>query len=817
MADFNRVSEFDKNVHVVNQPASSLQIGARLQGRRASDPPERFQQPVNVVLMRSNAPAPRLLTPGGSDHNWTFAPVDASGNATTTFSFSTATASPTFGTSSQTGCDPSWGPVSGGLSNVVLASATYGFKPCQISSIEPGTYDVYVKGQSSVGVLVTNVPFLPGQFRTISDLILREGDIVTSSGEGDRVNITDFTAFSAAYNGYPSIGGDDASLNWNAKADLNQSGYIDILDFSLLATNYGASTATSVPTINSTIILDASLADAAVSGAPTTHTVSLGVDGSDVVKRAVVSVRPTNASATVTCGSNTACTSAGAGVTLAYTGTSADDVEIGTFVLNTITMGQAGVTIRLDEAEGASGANRAFFRADELSDLFEVLPDVSWTLNVAPVAGHDDQFSAEVVLTSASTIAEGTATITYPPALTPTCDDVANLPGDVDCSVSVPGEVSFEFLSTGINASAGFPLGKVFFTIGSNTSDGQIKASVTGLTSDDASPVSLQNGVIPNGTDTRTFTRGGTEASPTVTASRVRTAAVRARSTSPNANLWVRTDATDIKAGDVIPVTVGVTTGTRAIDGAQLVLRTGSGVQIVDRDGNPVTSAGALNVTTGGALPSLLHRALDAGRGLIELAFGRQVNQSISGVSGEATLGTIYLKVTGAPSGDLLTIERQGTGQFATVVAGDGDDLTGSLIGLSTIDAVNAPVDTVPVAGAPIVGGTPGSNFTAPAAAPAPSRAAAPARSGAAATSATARPSIAMSRSLIEDRARGTITLSVPGRTPVELRTGTLSMAPDQYCPVLRHQAYIRLEDVGIAGATFGVEPGGVLSWVSPD
>jgi hypothetical protein len=49
------------------------------------------------------------------------------------------------------------------------------------------------------------------------------------------------------------------------------------------------------------------------------------------------------------------------------------------------------------------------------------------------------------------------------------------------------------------------------------------------------------------------------------------------------------------------------------------------------------------------------------------------------------------------------------------------------------------------------------------------------------------------------------------------LKTGTLAMAPDQYCPVLRHQTYIRLEDVGIAGATFGVEPGGVLSWVSPD
>mgnify|MGYP003352551630 FL=1 len=32
-----------------------------------------------------------------------------------------------------------------------------------------------------------------------------------------------------------------------------------------------------------------------------------------------------------------------------------------------------------------------------------------------------------------------------------------------------------------------------------------------------------------------------------------------------------------------------------------------------------------------------------------------------------------------------------------------------------------------------------------------------------------------------------------------------------------RHKTYIRLEDTGIAGATFGVEAGGVLSWVTPD
>ena len=32
-----------------------------------------------------------------------------------------------------------------------------------------------------------------------------------------------------------------------------------------------------------------------------------------------------------------------------------------------------------------------------------------------------------------------------------------------------------------------------------------------------------------------------------------------------------------------------------------------------------------------------------------------------------------------------------------------------------------------------------------------------------------------------------------------------------------RHQTYIRLQDDGIAGATFGVEADGVLAWVTPD
>ena len=74
-----------------------------------------------------------------------------------------------------------------------------------------------------------------------------------------------------------------------------------------------------------------------------------------------------------------------------------------------------------------------------------------------------------------------------------------------------------------------------------------------------------------------------------------------------------------------------------------------------------------------------------------------------------------------------------------------------------------------------------------------------------------------MSRAISEDTVRGILSISVPGRAPVELRTGLATSVPDAYCPTVRHTTYIRLEDVGIAGATFGVEPGGVLSWVTPD
>ncbi|NBT94539.1 MAG: hypothetical protein EBT47_05960 [Chloroflexi bacterium] len=109
--------------------------------------------------------------------------------------------------------------------------------PLPVNGIEPGTYDVYVKGQSSVGVLIENVEFGAGAAREIRGLVLREGDLDTSPGQVDRININDFAQLSGSY-------GTSTFSAVNPRADMNQSGYIDVLDFSLLASNYGTATST---------------------------------------------------------------------------------------------------------------------------------------------------------------------------------------------------------------------------------------------------------------------------------------------------------------------------------------------------------------------------------------------------------------------------------------------------------------------------------------------------------------------------------------------------------------------------------------------
>jgi hypothetical protein len=56
------------------------------------------------------------------------------------------------------------------------------------------------------------------------------------------------------------------------------------------------------------------------------------------------------------------------------------------------------------------------------------------------------------------------------------------------------------------------------------------------------------------------------------------------------------------------------------------------------------------------------------------------------------------------------------------------------------------------------------------------------------------------------------------GERTWELPAGTAARAPDRWCARDRvYLSYVRLQDVGIAGATFGVAADGALDWIPPE
>ncbi|NBT04939.1 MAG: hypothetical protein EBS94_16240, partial [Proteobacteria bacterium] len=498
--------EFDQATTITRQKPSSLQIGALLQGRRATSPASRFVQPVSIELRASGGnPVERHLTqiqnpasvkqtnasntPGGND------PVSNMVYGKTTIQ---SVATPTFAV----------------LSNGSAAEP--------LADLEPGTYDVYIKGQSSIAVKVTSVDLLPGQLRSVSNFVLREGDI----DRNDVVDGIDFSIFASAYNTATNTSG------YVGAADFNQSDFIDMLDFSLLASNFNTN------------------------------------------------------------------------------GTGAD----------VLTAGSSAVSV-----------NR-------------LRPSGTYTMPTI--------------------------------AMTP--------------------------------ASTGYAI------------------------------------------------------------------------------------------GDVVPVTITLNPGSRPVDGAQIVVRANNGAELVGTNTFEIESDSPFSL--------LLRKAVNAGRNLIELALGRSPSKT---VSGPTVLGTVNVRITGDVTGDLLTVDANGNGQFETMIAGGGENL----LDPATYGYV-APVSE------PIVSGP--TNVTTGGGSSAPARAAAPASAAPrASTSAGPRASLtapsSMSRAISEDTARGILSVAIPGREPVELKTGLATLVPDAYCPTVRHNTYIRLEDEGIAGATFGVEPGGVLSWVTPD
>jgi len=100
-----------------------------------------------------------------------------------------------------------------------------------IGNLIPGTYDVAVKGQTSLSNLVTGVDLsVPG--RTDFGALL-EGD--SSSSNDDYIDGSDYGPLSNAWNSYPGITPPPA---WDPNVDFSRDDYIDGSDYGPLSSNW---------------------------------------------------------------------------------------------------------------------------------------------------------------------------------------------------------------------------------------------------------------------------------------------------------------------------------------------------------------------------------------------------------------------------------------------------------------------------------------------------------------------------------------------------------------------------------------------------
>ena len=729
-----------------------------------------------------------------------------------------------------------------------------------LTDLDPGTYDVLLKGDTSLTIRARSVTLLSGPNTTAAGTVtLLEGD----ANDDDRINIVDFAALSSTYatKVTPRVDGTDVS------ADFNRSGYIDAFDFSLLARNY----AVSGPVNLATVQVDPDLppmttTGTPTTGTPTTHAVGLAIPAGDRLKSARIIVTG-DTLLRATCPA----TAQPTGATCTPDGTSrvildvADPTEItgtvpvGGFTLVPVAPGTATVSITVVSATGIDSATTPAtitYRAPTTTALVTVDPDATFLVTTEPTPGGTG-ITATINLTvlGAAHVTGGTARLDYDAGhLEPDgpCD-VSATPG-ITCIETASGTFTFT-ISPDANLTGTTPIGFVaLIPISGTTGAGVIRASVTNLT--DATdtqydPIRLTAAPAIAGNDTASYViEAGTFVPNRVQVASTGTQSIRTRTANPGNGLWVSAPAGTYGPGSIVPVQVGITTDSRPVDAAQVVLQAASGFTLVDANGNPATGQTAMQPGISSALPVILRQVVDQARTLLELAFGRQMGPAIAGVTGQGTLGTVYLRVGDtAVTGEALRIVPAGTGSFTTTVTADGESLAASLGTLTlTVDpilpATNAssgsspdpatvpapfigdPANGTVVIDAPVIGGTPGRSALAPASTfsgPQASALSGPRASLPAPSSTFSGPRASlpapssMSRAISEDTVRGILSISVPGRAPVELRTGLATSVPDAYCPTVRHNTYIRLEDVGIAGATFGVEPGGVLSWVSPD
>jgi probable HAF family extracellular repeat protein len=80
-------------------------------------------------------------------------------------------------------------------------------------------------------------------------------------------------------------------------------------------------------------------------------------------------------------------------------------------------------------------------------------------------------------------------------------------------------------------------------------------------------------------------------------------------------------------------------------------------------------------------------------------------------------------------------------------------------------------------------------------------------------------PGVSSASTAWHDLGSGRLAITAPGRAqPVVVEVGDLQHTPDQWCARERiYRSHVRLEDTGIAGATFGVVAPGVLDWIPPE
>lgn len=125
------------------------------------------------------------------------------------------------------------------IKEVTTTTADYGL--FTVMDIAPGIYDVCVKGYTSLSILKTNQVFTEGSPTTIDFGILIEGDI---NGD-DWVTMADKVLLDVAWDSIPG------GPNWNPKCDLNRDGHVNVLDASLIISNWGEHGDCAVPLVGS--------------------------------------------------------------------------------------------------------------------------------------------------------------------------------------------------------------------------------------------------------------------------------------------------------------------------------------------------------------------------------------------------------------------------------------------------------------------------------------------------------------------------------------------------------------------------------------